>query len=77
MASDLQNRTVPEIEEALGRAAFEQPAFGRVRVGNEFLKQEHQVSPAGVRGASVDAQEPAIGTRDPLTGRRDGQHSPG
>lgn len=52
MAPDLQNRTAPEIEEALGRVAFERPAFGRVRVGNEFLKRNtmsHRPASAGPR----------------------------
>ena len=53
---DLRNRTAPEIEEAIVRLAFEQPAFGWVRVSNELRKQGHQISPAGVRGASVDTQ---------------------
>ena len=53
---DPRNRTAPEIEEAMGRLAFEQPAFGWVRVSNELRKQGHQISPAGVRGASVDTQ---------------------
>ena len=47
---NLQNRTAPEIEEAIVRFALEQPAFGQLRVSNELRKQGHQISPAGVRG---------------------------
>ena len=46
----LRNRTAPEIEEAIVGLAFEQPAFGQVRVSNELRKRGHHISPAGVRG---------------------------
>ena len=48
---NLRNRTAPEIEEAIGGLALEQPAFGQVRVSNELRKQGHHISPAGVRGS--------------------------
>ena len=47
---NLRNRTAPEIEEAIVGLAFEQPAFGQVRVSNELRKRGHHISPAGVRG---------------------------
>ena len=47
---NLRNRTAPEIEEAIVDLAFEQPAFGQVRVSNELRKRGHHISPAGVRG---------------------------
>ena len=38
-----------EIEQAVVDVAFEQPAFGQVRVGNELRKRNQFISPGGVR----------------------------
>ena len=49
---DLRNRTAPEIEEAIVRLAFEQPAFGWVRVSNELRNRDtksHRPASAGPR----------------------------
>ena len=46
----LKNRVDPEIEQAVLDMAFEQPAFGQVRVSNELKKKGLFVSPGGVRG---------------------------
>jgi len=45
----LKNRVDPEIEKAIVELAFEQPAFGQVRVSNELRKRNLFVSPGGVR----------------------------
>jgi transposase InsO family protein len=47
---NLRNRTAPEIEAAILELAYEQPAFGQVRVSNELRKRGYYLSPAGVRG---------------------------
>jgi transposase InsO family protein len=44
-----KNRVSPEIEEAVAAIAFEQPAYGQVRVANELRKRGLFVSPGGVR----------------------------
>jgi len=44
-----KNRVSPEIEEAVAAIAFEQPAYGQVRVANELKKRGVFVSPGGVR----------------------------
>jgi transposase InsO family protein len=45
----LKNRVAPEIEEAVMKMAFDQPALGQLRVSNELRKSGIFVSPAGVR----------------------------
>jgi transposase InsO family protein len=45
----LKNRVDSEIEKAVVELAFEQPAFGQVRVSNELRKRNLFVSPGGVR----------------------------
>lgn len=45
----LKNRVDPEIEKAVVELAFEQPAFGQVRISNELRKKNLFVSPGGVR----------------------------
>jgi hypothetical protein len=47
----LKNRVDPEIEKAVVELAFEQPAFGQVRISNELRKRNLFVSP-GACGAS-------------------------
>lgn len=44
------NRVSNEIEQAVLEFAFEQPAFGQVRVANELKRRALVVSPSGVRG---------------------------
>jgi transposase InsO family protein len=44
-----KNRCDPAIEQAILKMAFEQPAFGQVRVSNELKKHGHLISPGGVR----------------------------
>jgi transposase len=43
------NRVEAPIEEAVLRLAFEQPAYGQLRVSNELKKQGVFISPGGVR----------------------------
>jgi transposase InsO family protein len=45
----LKNRVDPAIEQAVVELAFEQPAYGQVRVSNELRKRNLFVSPGGVR----------------------------
>ena len=45
----VKNRVAPEIEQAVVTFAFEQPAYGQLRVSNELKKQGIFVSPGGVR----------------------------
>lgn len=47
---NIKNRVAPEIEEAVIELAYEQPAWGQVRVANELAKRGLRISPAGVRG---------------------------
>ena len=44
-----KNRCEPAIEQAILKMAFEQPAYGQVRVSNELKKQGLLISPGGVR----------------------------
>ena len=46
---NVKNRVDPEIEEAVVAMAFDQPAYGQLRVSNELKKQGMFVSPGGVR----------------------------
>ena len=45
----IKNRVDPEVEEAVVKVAFDQPAYGQQRVSNELRKQGLFVSPGGVR----------------------------
>lgn len=45
----LKNRVAPEIEEAVVKLAFEQPAWGQLRISNELKRKGKFVSPGGVR----------------------------
>jgi transposase InsO family protein len=45
----IKNRVRPEIEEAVVNMAFDQPAYGQLRVANELRKKGLFVSPTGVR----------------------------
>lgn len=44
-----KNRVSPEIEQAVVDLAFEQPAYGQIRVCNELRHRNLKVSPGGVR----------------------------
>jgi transposase InsO family protein len=44
-----KNRVEPEVEEAVKQMAFEQPAWGQVRVSNELKRRGILISPGGVR----------------------------
>jgi transposase InsO family protein len=45
----IKNRVAPEIEEAVVKLAFDEPAWGQLRVSNELRRQGLFVSPGGVR----------------------------
>jgi transposase InsO family protein len=45
----VKNRVAPEMEEAVVKMAFEQPAYGQLRVSNELRKRGLFISPGGVR----------------------------
>ena len=45
----VKNRVAPGIEEAVLQMAFDQPAWGQVRVSNELRKNSLFISPGGVR----------------------------
>jgi transposase InsO family protein len=45
----VKNRVAPEMEEAVVKMAFEQPAYGQLRVSNELRKRGLFISSGGVR----------------------------
>jgi len=45
----LKNRVAPEIEQQVIQMAFDQPAWGQVRVSNELRRKSMTISPGGVR----------------------------
>jgi transposase InsO family protein len=45
----VKNRVSPDVEEGVVKMAFEQPAYGQLRVSNELKKRGVFVSPGGVR----------------------------
>ena len=45
----LKNRVDPEIEQMVVEMAYEQPAYGQLRVSNELKKKGILISPGGVR----------------------------
>ena len=45
----VKNRVDPDIEQAVVYVAFEQPAYGQIRVANELRKRNLFISPGGVR----------------------------
>jgi transposase InsO family protein len=47
--ANLKNRVAPEVEEAVGALALEQPAWGQLRAANELAQRGIPISPAGVR----------------------------
>jgi len=46
---NVKNRVDPAVEQAVLDSAFEQPAYGQMRVSNELRKRGVFVSPSGVR----------------------------
>jgi hypothetical protein len=46
---NVKNRVNPEVEQAVVDFAYQQPAYGQLRVSNELKKQGIFVSPGGVR----------------------------
>ena len=46
-----KNRVLPEIEERVVAIAFEQPAWGQLRVSNQLRKEGIFISPGGECGA--------------------------
>jgi transposase InsO family protein len=45
----VKNRVSPDVEEGVVKIAFDQPAYGQLRVSNELKKRGVFVSPGGVR----------------------------
>jgi len=45
----MKNRVAPEIEEAMVRMAYENPAYGQARAANELKKQGTLISSGGIR----------------------------
>lgn len=45
----VKNRVSPDVEEGVVKIAFDQPAYGQLRVSNELKKKGVFVSPGGVR----------------------------
>ena len=47
--ANLKNRVAPEVEDAVGALALEQPAWGQLRAANELAQRGIPISAAGVR----------------------------
>ena len=46
---NFKNRVAPEVEEAVGAIALEQPAWGQLRAANALAQRGLPISAAGVR----------------------------
>lgn len=76
----LKNRVQPEIEQAVVDLAFEQPAFGQIRVCNELRGRNLKVSPGGVRSIwlrhGLETFEKRMRSREASLAREKGEASP-
>jgi hypothetical protein len=58
----VKNRVAPEIEEEVVDLAYEQPAWGQLRVSNQLRKGGMFISPGGVRSVPNRAHGPTART---------------